>query len=1337
MGTFISDGTGTNTPNTSALLEASSTIAGFLPTRLTTTQRDAISIPARGLEIFNLTTNRPEFFNGVFWASAIVATLAQTLLNDNITGGTDIIVSVGDSINGAGDLTLQTLVGNVGIGSAVFPKSRLDVLEATPSSGSAIERILRNQTNLNIGSTTVTNSYYLSLGGQEFGVGSQRLIGFGFHSATGGRSFYPAHMGFVERTTAASTFGDLIFATRNVTSDTEPPERMRITGEGNVGIGTSPDANAILDLSSTTRGFLPPRMTTAERNVILIPATGLEIFNTTTNQPEFFNGTEWLSLAVAGANTEIQFNDNGAFSGSSNFVFNGSAVGIGTSTPDASAALEINSSVSGFLPSRMTIIQRDAIPVPATGLEIFNTTTNQPEFFDGTFWKAVGGENDPDGANTEIQFNDSGEFGANANFVFNGFNGASVGIGNSSPDATLDIFDIGATGEWDIKISSGDNAWKSVAFGNGVYVAISDTAGTANQIMNSPDGVIWTAQTSAADLQWSAITFGAGVFVAVSQNGNPTQVMTSPDGINWTIRTSISGAWASVTFGGDQFVAVPFVAPSSQMMTSPDGITWTGHTSAANIAWLDVVFGNNIYVAISEVGLGGDRSMTSTDGINWTRRPIPVFGWQSITFGNGIFVAVSNTGVGTRVMTSSDGINWTLRTTPADNAWKSITFGNGIFMAIAESGNDNRAMSSTDGINWIIEITPVDNDWRAVTFGDNKFVSVAITGFGNRAMLFEIVLPQATILKLDSTTSGFLPPRMTTAQRDTIASPTAGLQIFNDESIHSETFDGNAWRKLSKVSTNTKEIFQESDWPNAPVSGVITIDSGRYTIRGGYITPNRFEFATGAIVVLDWQTNVTDQIIYVGTGILFSGSPQFLIMFTALATLAAPSGTLFDITANPQIAAPSTAIFSLNNCNFSSIAGNTIGTVTNVRIISISDNIFNGFQEGVSFINAQPGILNTTFIMNGFGTAPIISANGFANDSLFDGVGFNTSQSQSLFNIDPDVAGFPDAGIIINNTRNTTSSPFYETGITGTFTAVTNAVVSAIAITSVTDSVGLARFNFTVGPTLFVGQEVTISGFVTNTAYNGTFFITIVGTGFFIAEFIAFGSDETGSFLSNIVTITSTGHGFSAGQTMLITDTVNYDGGAHIFNVNVNDFQINRTFVDDVSGEFDTGSLTEVDPRMIARNNSKRPDSIVIAFGFVNAQTESTLITNGAYGGIRVIGFADNGITQRLTLSIPDFGVYRYDGLESLSGSITANLSATKIGSTQNYRFTVSINGAVPVFATTVFAPMEVKTTKVQITLTLPIQLEPSDSLQIMVAGDGTADPITITDLLLSIQSIQ
>jgi hypothetical protein len=78
------------------------------------------------------------------------------------------------------------------------------------------------------------------------------------------------------------------------------------TTSGSVGIGanTSINASTILDITSTTQGFLKPRMTTTQRNAIATPATGLEVYNTTTNTEDYYNGTTWVSLQTTAAATK-------------------------------------------------------------------------------------------------------------------------------------------------------------------------------------------------------------------------------------------------------------------------------------------------------------------------------------------------------------------------------------------------------------------------------------------------------------------------------------------------------------------------------------------------------------------------------------------------------------------------------------------------------------------------------------------------------------------------------------------------------------------------------------------------------------------------------------------------------------------------------------------------------------------------------------------------------------------------------------------------------------------------------------------------------------------------
>ncbi len=63
-----------------------------------------------------------------------------------------------------------------------------------------------------------------------------------------------------------------------------------------IGIGTStPNASSLLDVSSTTKGFLYPRMTNTQMLAITSPDNGLMVFNTDAGSLYVYNGTSWCS----------------------------------------------------------------------------------------------------------------------------------------------------------------------------------------------------------------------------------------------------------------------------------------------------------------------------------------------------------------------------------------------------------------------------------------------------------------------------------------------------------------------------------------------------------------------------------------------------------------------------------------------------------------------------------------------------------------------------------------------------------------------------------------------------------------------------------------------------------------------------------------------------------------------------------------------------------------------------------------------------------------------------------------------------------------------------------
>jgi len=87
-----------------------------------------------------------------------------------------------------------------------------------------------------------------------------------------------------------------------------------------VGIGTAtPNASSMLDITSLDKGFLPPRMDTAARDLIVAPAAGLLIYNITTNKLNYYNGTSWQVLET-GAGSYVDLTTNQTIAGMKTFT---------------------------------------------------------------------------------------------------------------------------------------------------------------------------------------------------------------------------------------------------------------------------------------------------------------------------------------------------------------------------------------------------------------------------------------------------------------------------------------------------------------------------------------------------------------------------------------------------------------------------------------------------------------------------------------------------------------------------------------------------------------------------------------------------------------------------------------------------------------------------------------------------------------------------------------------------------------------------------------------------------------------------------------------------------
>ena len=218
------------------------------------------------------TTSAALIFNNTFNGALGIGSYSNS--------GAEIQSAQNGGVSVGGILILQRQAGNTLIGTATDAGFKLDVngtarVQGTmtiPSTGNFGITVSRT------GTSGIAQQIYNSTGTTYLGADSS---GGGF-LFTGGLPY-------------ASFFGN--GANRPTQFGTNGAIRMTIFAGGNVAIGTTTDvASAILQASSTTQGFLPPRMTNAQMLAIATPAAGLVVYDTTNNKHCGYNGTAWQNF---------------------------------------------------------------------------------------------------------------------------------------------------------------------------------------------------------------------------------------------------------------------------------------------------------------------------------------------------------------------------------------------------------------------------------------------------------------------------------------------------------------------------------------------------------------------------------------------------------------------------------------------------------------------------------------------------------------------------------------------------------------------------------------------------------------------------------------------------------------------------------------------------------------------------------------------------------------------------------------------------------------------------------------------------------------------------------
>lgn len=248
-------------------------------------------------------------------------------------------------------------------------------------------------------------------------------------------------------------------------------------------------------------------------------------------------------------------------------------VGIGTTSPDASAILDINSTSGGLLIPKMSESQRDAITAPATGLLIFQTDISPGfYFYSGSAWTSFAGD---------IDWTLSGNDMYNAN-------SGSIGIGTTTPSTALHIEGASSTitllddGFEDNTIppftTSGNRTWQTTA--NAVEVNTGTYAArTRSTLVDSESSTLQFAGTLTAN---GTISFA----VTTSTESGYDELTFYIDGVSQTV-------WSGLT---------PYTTVSYPVTAGAHTFTWTYLKDSSFDSGLDRVAIDDVLIESSTGG---------------------------------------------------------------------------------------------------------------------------------------------------------------------------------------------------------------------------------------------------------------------------------------------------------------------------------------------------------------------------------------------------------------------------------------------------------------------------------------------------------------------------------------------------------------------------------------------------------------------------------------------------------------------------------------------------------------------------------------------------------------
>jgi len=346
--------------------------------------------------------------------------------------------------------------------------------------------------------------------------------------------------------------------------------------------GTPPDASAMLDIKSTEKGLLLPRMTQAQMNGITNPAEGLTVYCTDCDQPGIYayNGTSWGFPGTGATENQTMRFDGTDWVASSVLENDGNSVSVNTTT-------------GGFVLPRMTYDEMVAIASPINGMLVWLTNINARCEYTG-IWNC-------EDANPVDIYNSCDNLPTTTTVSFAGHTWATRNLGASgTPSAPHHFYGYGSLYQWGrgndghqcVLRNSPTGAMMANPY---VYVqSATDNPGHSNTIAMFTD---WRNPQN--DNLWQGVSgtnnpCPTGFRLPTWSEFNDVLLALSPDDLNAV------GAFDCplvLTTAGQRWWDQTLVAGSGEY-----GVYWTGSVAGGGKASRLVIEANNMYLVSSVRG---------------------------------------------------------------------------------------------------------------------------------------------------------------------------------------------------------------------------------------------------------------------------------------------------------------------------------------------------------------------------------------------------------------------------------------------------------------------------------------------------------------------------------------------------------------------------------------------------------------------------------------------------------------------------------------------------------------------------------------------------------------